>query len=331
VATLQVYGHGAQTRIYQTAPGDPRRRGVSQTPARRDSYGRNEKEKEKDMTVMRGEGDVTVQTDHPPLGRTFAMTLFSVGNGVMLATLVYFVIVLALPIAADPGAPPIPPFVAFTAIFAVIGALSVFWSGTRHRPWFWLVAAIPAVLIVASNAPFIAHDINHPANTPEFLVTVGAVSGGLAIIIGGLVAFREVRRGEPAWTSSGRAGWVSIAVTGVVVGAAVTSILAGLASAGGARITEAPTLTGALTAEETRFVTINLEMDSGDVLGLFVTNKDSIGHTFDIDSLDIHVELPANSTTAVAIAPTGPGSLEIYCSVPGHREAGMVATIDVNA
>ena len=281
------------------------------------------------MTSVRKEEDV--QTDHPALTSTFAMTLFMVGIGVMLGTLVLFVVVLAVPVAGDPGAPPVPPFIASIAIFAVIGALSVFWSGTRHRPWFWLVAVIPAVVILAFNAPFIAHDINHPANTPEFLVTMGAVSGGLAIIIGGIIAFLEVRRGQPAWTSSGRAGWASIAITGVVVGAAATSVLAGLASAGGVAITDAPTMTGVLTAERTRFVANSLQVDNGEVLGLFVTNRDAIGHTFDIDSLDIHVELPANSTTAVAIKPAGPGSLDIYCSVPGHREAGMATTIDVNA
>jgi hypothetical protein len=69
----------------------------------------------------------------------------------------------------------------------------------------------------------------------------------------------------------------------------------------------------------------------GQVLGLFVVNKDDIGHTFDIDSLDIHVELPPNSTTAVAIKPTTPGSLEFFCRISGHREAGMVGTITVDA
>jgi uncharacterized cupredoxin-like copper-binding protein len=65
------------------------------------------------------------------------------------------------------------------------------------------------------------------------------------------------------------------------------------------------------------------------VLGLFIINKDDIGHSFDVDSLDIHVELPPTSTTAVAITPTGPGNLEFYCGVPGHRDAGMVGTISV--
>jgi uncharacterized cupredoxin-like copper-binding protein len=72
-------------------------------------------------------------------------------------------------------------------------------------------------------------------------------------------------------------------------------------------------------------------MKDGEVLGLFVTNNDGISHSFDVDSLDIHVDLPANSTTAIAIKPTEPGTLEFYCSVPGHREAGMVGTIDVKA
>jgi uncharacterized cupredoxin-like copper-binding protein len=35
------------------------------------------------------------------------------------------------------------------------------------------------------------------------------------------------------------------------------------------------------------------------------------------------------STTAVAIQPTGPGNLEFYCSVHGHRNAGMVWAISV--
>jgi uncharacterized cupredoxin-like copper-binding protein len=120
-----------------------------------------------------------------------------------------------------------------------------------------------------------------------------------------------------------------VAVIGVVVGAAVTSLLAGLASAAGAGVAEAPTVTGVVTAEYPTFVETSLQIENGEVLGLFVVNEDDIGHSFDIDSLDIHVQLPPNSTTAVAIKPTMPGSLGFYCGVPGHRDAGMVGTIDV--
>jgi nitrite reductase (NO-forming) len=84
-----------------------------------------------------------------------------------------------------------------------------------------------------------------------------------------------------------------------------------------------------LTAENSKFVETSLAMGKGDVLGLFVINKDGIGHAFDVDSLGVHVQLPPNSTTAIAIKPTGPGTLNFYCSVPGHRDAGMVGTISI--
>ena len=72
-------------------------------------------------------------------------------------------------------------------------------------------------------------------------------------------------------------------------------------------------------------------MSDGEVLGLFLINKDDVAHSFDIDSLDIQVHMPPNATTAVAIRPTGPGNLEFFCAVPGHRDAGMVGTIEVES
>jgi uncharacterized cupredoxin-like copper-binding protein len=122
---------------------------------------------------------------------------------------------------------------------------------------------------------------------------------------------------------------VITAIVGAVVGAASTSVIAGSASAGGGGVAESPTTTGIITAEDSKFVERTLELKDGQVLGLFVINKDAIGHAFDVDSLGIHVQLPADSTTAIAIRPTGPGHLEFYCSVPGHLDAGMVGTITV--
>jgi plastocyanin len=127
-----------------------------------------------------------------------------------------------------------------------------------------------------------------------------------------------------------RAGWVAIAVVGILLGAAATSALAG-SGAGGAGVAELPTVTGVLTAEKTAFAETRLQMTNGEVLGLFVINKDDIAHSFDIDSLDIHVQMPPNSTTAVAVKPAGPGILQFFCAVPGHEDAGMVGTIEVEA
>lgn len=180
------------------------------------------------------------------------------------------------------------------------------------------------------NATYLAYDIVRPTITETFVRSLLVLAGGLAIILGGVTAFFEVRRGRPAWTRTGRAGWVSLAVTGALVGAAITSLLAGSVSAGGAAgVAEEPTVSGVLTVEKNAFVETSLHMNDGEVLGLFIVNKDLFPHSFDIDSLDIHVQLPPNSTTAVAVRPTGPGEIEFYCGVPGHVAAGMVGTLHV--
>jgi plastocyanin len=259
------------------------------------------------------------------------MSLVAAGYVVMMAAIAFGVFVIFLPLAGQPGAPPIPIFVVFIVIFAILAVAAYAWSGARRRAWFWLVAVLPCVAILLMNAPFIPHDIVRPANTREFLLTIFVLAGGVAVVAGGVAAFREVRRGQSVWAKTGRPGLVSIGVAGALLGAAMTGVAAGAVPGGGAAVAETPTVTGVITAEETTFVETSLQMDVGATLGLFLVNKDGIGHTFDIDSLNIHVELPANSAAAVAIKPTGPGPVEFYCAVPGHREAGMVGTIDVGA
>jgi len=58
-------------------------------------------------------------------------------------------------------------------------------------------------------------------------------------------------------------------------------------------------------------------------------NEGVLEHNFVIDELDIATELvPGGGSTTVTInAPAG--TYEYYCSVPGHREAGMVGTLTV--
>jgi nitrite reductase (NO-forming) len=121
-----------------------------------------------------------------------------------------------------------------------------------------------------------------------------------------------------------------MAVIGVIAGAALTSVLAGLSAAAAAGVAAAPTVTAVVNADRMAFAETSLQVKNGEVLGLFLTNNDGIDHSFDIDALGIHVQLPPNTTRAVAIQPGGPGSLEFYCAIPGHREAGMVGTISVD-
>jgi Cupredoxin-like domain len=264
----------------------------------------------------------------PP--RSFAMTLMSGGYVVGLVALVLVLILKVLPVAKEP----IGPFLfaiagALIAIFFFVGAVSIFWSGAPRRAWFWLAAAAPGLLLMLLKAREIPFDLAHPANTIAFFVTIVAIPAALAIMVGGVAAFLDVRRGRAIWTRTGRAGWVITAIVGAIVGAASTSVIAGSASAGGGGVAAGPTVTRIITAENSKFVDPSLNLEDGEVLGLFVINADGIAHAFDVDSLGIHVPLPADSTTAIAIKPTGRGRLEFYCSVPGHRDAGMAGTITV--
>lgn len=265
--------------------------------------------------------------------RTFAMSLAAAGAALIVGVFVYFIFAFILPaMAEDPGgegAAFLPIMVAFIAVFGVLGLASWLWVGARHRSWFWILHVIAGILVLLMFAPQITFSLTHPADAQGFIPTVLALLGAGLTIAGGIAAFLDVRRGRQTWTRAGRAGWLVTALSGLVLGAVATSALAGGAGASGGGVTEAPTTTGVVTAENTVWVPTSLQVKSGEVLGLFVINRDDFAHSFDIDALGVSVQLPPNSTTAVAIKPTAAGTLEFYCAVPGHKEAGMVGTITV--
>src|SRR6266508_4828972 len=200
-----------------------------------------------------------MQLERQQLDRTFAMTVVGAGCWVMVAGLAYFlayVIIVYVPatgfVRMVPNLGPI--FTSVAAIFAVIGTLSLVWTGAGRRAWFWLIPVILAVPFQAFNAQDIPYDLARPASTAPFLITVVFLTGVIAIMAGGIVAFLEVRRGRSIWALSGRAGALSMVVVGIALGAATTALLAGLVPTGGPGGTKTPTMTGVITIEDLRFV-----------------------------------------------------------------------------
>jgi plastocyanin/mono/diheme cytochrome c family protein len=58
-------------------------------------------------------------------------------------------------------------------------------------------------------------------------------------------------------------------------------------------------------------------------------NEGSGVHDFTVDALGIHVTLnPGESATETINAPAG--DYEYYCSIPGHKDAGMIGTLSVS-
>jgi plastocyanin len=79
----------------------------------------------------------------------------------------------------------------------------------------------------------------------------------------------------------------------------------------------------AVTGEDFTFEPATLEAAVGEDLAIELTAVD-LEHDFVIDELDAHVNAEAGETATGGFN-TGdePGSYTYYCSVPGHREAGM--------
>jgi uncharacterized cupredoxin-like copper-binding protein len=84
-----------------------------------------------------------------------------------------------------------------------------------------------------------------------------------------------------------------------------------------------------LTAEAMRFGQPELQVKAGQEVTLVLDNHDLYGHSFDVDGLDLHVEMVANGRATITFTPIEADTYLIYCAVPGHREAGMVSTLVV--
>jgi uncharacterized cupredoxin-like copper-binding protein len=82
-------------------------------------------------------------------------------------------------------------------------------------------------------------------------------------------------------------------------------------------------------AKNMRFDPPEFVVQSGEEIVLLLDNEDFYAHSFDISALNLHIEMPANDQVMVEFVAPAPGIYEIYCGVPGHKDAGMVSTLVV--
>ena len=163
---------------------------------------------------------------------------------------------------------------------------------------------------------------------PGFTAILPLVVGTIVLAIAGWKAFGDARTAAPAVAPARRTLLALTATAAALAAALGTSFLTGIGGSVGGSVPEATTTT-TVEARDTRFGTTALAAKAGETLGVVLINRDPFQHSFDVDALNIHVQLPANSTSVAAITPTAAGPLEFYCAVPGHKEAGMVGTIAV--
>jgi uncharacterized cupredoxin-like copper-binding protein len=80
------------------------------------------------------------------------------------------------------------------------------------------------------------------------------------------------------------------------------------------------------------FEPAELRVPAGALITIHVVNEGASVHTFDIDELDVQTGDVASGGSIMFQFFTGePGTYEFYCAIPGHRDAGMVGTLIVEA
>ena len=110
-----------------------------------------------------------------------------------------------------------------------------------------------------------------------------------------------------------------------------------------------------LEASGMQYQPATIEVVAGKPVKLTFHNGDSLEHDFSIMEIplmtvgataepmpghdmgnmttdpQLHMAAAMNSTNSMEFTPTKPGTYEFFCTVPGHKEAGMVGTLVVKS
>ncbi len=70
-----------------------------------------------------------------------------------------------------------------------------------------------------------------------------------------------------------------------------------------------------------------IEVPADRTVELEVRNAGKVDHDLVIDELGVRVLASPGRIEKMAIGPLAPGAYVIHCSIPTHREAGMIATL----
>lgn len=84
----------------------------------------------------------------------------------------------------------------------------------------------------------------------------------------------------------------------------------------------------AVTATYPRFQPSTITLTKGRLLRLTVTATDT-NHTFTVDELGINVAVGRGQTVTKEVKVEKAGTFKFYCTVPGHRGAGMEGTLRI--
>ena len=83
-----------------------------------------------------------------------------------------------------------------------------------------------------------------------------------------------------------------------------------------------------VTGSSFKFDPDDIRVEAGEDVAIVLTSKDIL-HDFTIDELDAHVAADPGKTEVGGFTADKPGRYNYYCTVAGHRDAGMEGTLVV--
>jgi plastocyanin len=190
----------------------------------------------------------------------------------------------------------------FAALFGVLGAVLVRRRGTVAK-----AIAIVLALLVFLAMFWTAFGLALPSSVFDFVPGLLVLPGILLAIGGTISAIASSKRGGASGPGETRAAATILAVVGLL---AIVSI--GLTIAGRETVDDDAAASADLTVDLKDF---EFDQDAYDVPAggaVLVKNSDPVFHTFNIDALDIQVDLGPGSEKLVTI-PEEPGTFVVYC------------------
>ncbi len=85
-----------------------------------------------------------------------------------------------------------------------------------------------------------------------------------------------------------------------------------------------------VTARSMEFDPAQLTVEVDEAIAIVLTSDDSV-HDLTVDELDLHVSAEAGETAVGGFRAVEPGRYMFYCSVEGHRDAGVEGVVVVEA
>ena len=84
-----------------------------------------------------------------------------------------------------------------------------------------------------------------------------------------------------------------------------------------------------ITLSEFKFTAASFELQAGAPIRLTVKNAGAVDHDFTVQQLGVAVPVKPGASATKDLGTVAAGIYDIVCTIPGHKEAGMVGKLTV--